>query len=117
MMSINQIAAMLDEQARHAARAKKTPYVPFDAKEIEGYRAFPFPNIGSYRPKGWKLVETFMCDSSGMGDESEPALTIRQLKARLLLDLDKGYGYAIVAVGQFQVVLGAFQKTMPRSRK
>lgn len=115
-MDPSTIKALEDEQAKKAARSKKKPYVPFDGDEIRGYatngKPFPFPNIGSYRPKGWTLVEELFCDKSGLGEDWEPALTIDQLKNKLLehMQSDKDYGYAITSEGPFQLYLGVFEK-------
>lgn len=105
MMSLSTIDAMSRQQARKASKEKKQPYMlwPEDKKAMP---PFPFPCIGSYRPKGWSLVDTLFCDSSGMGSGSEPALTASQL----LEALEPGYGYAIIAEGQFQVYIGKFRK-------
>lgn len=111
MMDLKTIRYLADEQAKKAAREKRVPYAPFDADEVENYPAFPFPNIGSHRPKGWKLVDSLFVDKSGFGSENEPALTIRGLKAKLLEQLQEGYGYAIIEEGQFQLSLGVFKKT------
>jgi hypothetical protein len=62
------------------------------------------PNIGDFRPKGFKLVDDMMVDKSGFGSENEPALTVRQFALRL----QHGKAYAIVEEGQFQVVIGVF---------
>ena len=112
MMSLSAIRALADEQARKAARAKKQPYVPHDAAEIDRWTRFPFPNIGSYRPPGWKLVDDWLCDKSGFGAPHEPALTVEQLKARLKdhTEAEQTYGYAIIEEGQFQIVLGVFEQ-------
>jgi hypothetical protein len=63
------------------------------------------PNIGDYRPKGFKLVDDMMVDKSGFGSENEPALTVRQFALRL----QHGKAYAIVEEGQFQVIIGVFE--------
>jgi hypothetical protein len=116
MMSPETIRALERDQAKKAARAKKKPYVPFDEAEIRSYAVdgvpFPFPNIGSYRPNGWTLVEELFCDKSGLGADWEPALTHNQLKQKLIehVNSDKNYGYAIISEGQFQLYIGVFEK-------
>jgi hypothetical protein len=115
MMSLEAIKELSDEAAQEAAEEVKVPYIPFNRAEIEGYTRFPFPNLGSYVPEGWELLEDpapLFCDSSGFGAENESALTPKQLiKALLeLYDKDSGYGYAIIEVGQFQVYLGIFRR-------
>ena len=112
MMSIQCIRDASDRAARKASREKRTPYVPFDAAEIDGYEQFPFPNIGSYSPRGWEHVESLFCDASGFGSPNEPALTKDQLKAKLkeYLEKEETFGYAVTEVGQFQLHLGVFRK-------
>jgi hypothetical protein len=104
---------MSADAAREAAREHKQPYVIFDANEVERMTILPFPFIGSYRPKGWKVVDRWLCDSSGLGADYEPALSIRQLKAKLSAHTASAteYGYAVVEAGQFQVHLGVFERT------
>jgi hypothetical protein len=115
MLSVAQIVEMSDEQARKAARQHKQPYIPWNAAEVDSYPPFPFPNIGSYRPKGWELVEDWLCDSFGFGLPTEPALTIDQLKARIKERIaENGHlGFAIIQEGEFQIVLGVFNRTKP----
>ena len=112
MMSLEAIRNLSNKQAAKAARSKKVPYVPFDRGEIENYPPFPFPNIGSYIPKGWKELRRLFVDTSGLGSENEPALTTGQFKEKLLElhNANDGYGYAIVEEGQFQVYVGVFEK-------
>lgn len=117
MMSPETIRQMSDEQARKASARRKVPYVPFDEDEVESWgngKPFPFPNLGSYRPRGWTLIEELFCDASGLGSENEPALTPRQLreKVRDIIrgDGSKTYGFAITDVGQFQLYVGVFEK-------
>jgi hypothetical protein len=117
MMSLSCIRAMSADAAREAARSKREPYVIYDRDEIDRMTAFPFPFVGSYVPKGWKLVDTWFCDSSGMGADYEPALSIRQLKAKLIAHAEsaKQFGYALTEAGQFQIRLGIFERT-PKAR-
>ena len=121
MMSTQQIVELSNRAARKAAREKKIPYTPANIEEIKEYATaghpFPFPNLGSHIPRGWKLVETFMCDSSGFGSEDEPALTINGFRNKLLADHEKGYGYAVVQAGEFQVIMGAFEERAVKSKK
>ena len=78
------------------------PMIDAFKAHLPGWR---FPHIGDRRPRGWKLVETLFCDSSGFGLSTEPALTIDQLGQRL----EVGMGYATIETGQFQVCLGVFR--------
>lgn len=81
----------------------------YEVNAWESSRRFPIPNLGALRPAGWKLIDDWLVDASGFGSESEPALTIRQLASRLRDNIGKGYAYAIVEQGQFQIVIGVFE--------
>ena len=106
MFSGTQIAKMSNDAARKAARKKMYPYVIESQEEIEAMPPFPFPFIGSYVPKGWKMVGSYFVDSSGFGNPDEPALTAEQLIEKLQV----GRGYAIIEQGQFQVYVGEFER-------
>jgi hypothetical protein len=110
------IRAVSEDAGRRAAEENKTPYVLYNAEELDDFPPFPFPNLGDHEPEGWRLCTTLFCDKSGMGAPGEPALTIEQLKEKirgilLLSDtLDQTTGFGIVEEGQFQVHLGVFRK-------
>jgi hypothetical protein len=115
MMSMESIRALSDAAAAKAARRNKKPYAIFDEAEVDGYvngATVPFPNLGSYMPPGFRLVESLFVDKSGMGLESEPAMTHAAFFRRLRHDVvEKGnpYFYAIVEEGPFQVYIGVFE--------
>jgi len=114
MMSLEQINRMSREAAEEAAAENKVPFMVEEEEDIKvwkklweiGRLQLPFPDLGSYIPKGWKRVESHFVDSSGLGTVGELALTIGQF----LQILVPGYGYAITEVGQFQVYIGQFKK-------
>ena len=111
MMSLEAIHSMSRQAAREASKSGTQPYVPFDGDEIDKMPPFPFPFLGTHCPKGWKKVgEPLFCDSSGFGDEREPALSIRRLKIILKDNLQFSYGYGIVEAGQFQCYVQAFKR-------
>jgi hypothetical protein len=112
MMSLESIKQISRESGKKAAQRGLFPYVPIHEDEIRTYPPFPFPNLGSHRPKGWKLVDELFVDSSGWGAGDEPALSVRQLVAKLLelQASDKTYGYGIIETGQFQLYLGVFER-------
>lgn len=110
MMNLRTIRLMSDSAARHAAKEKKLPYVPFDAAEVDALAGFPFPFLGEYVPPGWELVDRMFCDSSGFGLESEPALTARAVKEKLKQWLQAEYGYGILEAGPFQVYVGVYKR-------
>jgi len=109
MMSLETIKSENRKVATKAAKSGKLPYI-VEAEDIAEWQrkrcSLPFPNIGNYRPEGWKLVDELFCDSSGFGSRNEPALTYEQL----IETLEVGKGYAIIEVGQFQVYVGVFDK-------
>jgi hypothetical protein len=113
MMSLATIHALEREAGKNAAQEGLLPYVPIHENEIETYPPFPFPILGDYRPKGWELVEELFCDSSGWGGSGEPALSVPQLK-RKLIELQRAnnatYGYGVTEAGEFQLYLGVFKR-------
>lgn len=62
--------------------------------------------------KGYELVKELFVDSSGLGQEDEPALTKSQFQKEVNALLDAHYKlYAtITRQGQFQVYIGLFKK-------
>ena len=105
MMSISAIKQMSDHEARRARAARLTPKVFNNAEDFrDGITSIP--NIGSYRPKSWELVEELFVDSYGLEAPGEPALTVSQLKAT---GYREGMGYAIIEAGQFQLYIGIFK--------
>jgi hypothetical protein len=111
MMSPETINSLSREAAKKAAKEKKIPYSYFDVDDTQQV-PFPFPFLGDYIPKGWKLVDELFVDASGFGAEDEPALTVRSFLALLKKDVEDGnpYGYAITQAGQFQVYVGRYKK-------
>lgn len=105
------------DAAKKAARQHLTPFIVerediADWKE-NGVRSFPFPFIGDYVPKGWDTVKDeedqdvkYFVDSSGFGEDNEPALSLR----RFVEKLEPGFGYAVTEAGQFQVYVEKFHK-------
>lgn len=123
MMSTSVILALSDEAAARAARLARRPYTIFNNEEIDRYPPIPFPDIGSYNPPGWKLLQKengetrfFFVDTTGM-DLRGPAMSIDDLKRALKRTEDEAreakeiYGYAIIEKGQFQLCIGIFRKT------
>lgn len=94
------------DAARQSQEESRTqPFLIMNEAELALWPPFPFPNLGDFSPPGWEEVDRFFCDSSGLGDPNEPALTTDQLKAQLKV----GMGYAIVESGQFQAYIGEFR--------
>ena len=110
MLSYDQIVSMAQDVGKEAKRLGKVPY-SLKSLNVDTLRRFLFPNIGSYRPNGWELVNYKTCDKTGMGHEDEPALTARGLKAWIkdLQRSDTNWAMAIIEDGEFQVVIGLFK--------
>lgn len=106
MMDLQTIKSMNKERCREAKKENLKPFIIESQEQIDSFEGFPFPNFGDFRPKGWKLVKEYFCDSSGFGQDGEGALSIRQF----LKELKIGYGYAIIEAGQFQVYVGEFER-------
>lgn len=136
MMSSQQVNQLADEAARRAKREGKKPIV-FTAEELNDevklaahVRRIPF--VGTYRPAGYKLIpassldfprKDCVCvpwggdeaeryvqvDSSGWGSPNEPALTATQFYDAIRA-IGPGRAYAIVEAGQFQCVIGIFER-------
>lgn len=112
-MSLEAIIAVNQDIGRQAAKKGWKPYVPFNAEEVDRWPPFPMPNIGYHQPKGWeKSGDNWFIDKTGVGYESEPALTHRQFKSQLqdFVESHPGHGYAITEEGPFQLVVSAFRR-------
>jgi len=62
--------------------------------------------VGTKDIYGYKLVETYFVDNSGLGDRNEPAMVF----SVFLDNVKTGYYYGIKEVGQFQVYIGEYEK-------
>lgn len=113
MMSLWAMKDLAKDQAAKAAKENQEPFVFNDVEEMLMSKTFPFPNIGSYRPKGWRLLERMFCDKSGLGASHEPALTVGQMQAKMFKILERArnvIGFAVIQEGQFQCYVGVFRK-------
>ena len=107
MLDLDTIKKMNKETAIAAKRNK------VNLKEYSGENATEYaksiPNIGNLRPKGYTLTDTFIVDSSGCGASNEPAMTF----SHFIKVIKKGFCYAIIEAGQFQVYIGEFEPDWP----
>lgn len=76
-------------------------------------------SIETLELKGYKLIKEFFVDSSGFGQDFEPALTIDKFLIELRRVLEEaGMVYSfITGVGPFQVYVGLFSKTGKKNSK
>lgn len=107
MMDLRTIELMSMEAAERAAKKNLQPFV-VEQTDIDRWRGetprFPFPNLGSFVPAGWREERELFVDTSGFGAPDEPALTASQLVEQL----KPGRGYGITRIGQFQAYVGEF---------
>lgn len=112
-MSLTVIRQINEEIAAEAAQQDRRPYVPWDAEEVEHWTRCPLPNLGYFEPRDWEKTEsTWFIDKSGVGLESEPALTWTQFRRKLAdyVAENPGHGFGIVEEGEFQLYVSAFRR-------
>jgi len=133
MMSSDQISNEAERHARKAKRHGKQPHflsaLGDDAIRAECKR---IPFLGDYVPRGFARVhvgqtfgdnygygtadhEHLFVDSSGCGGRGERAMTVGEFAE--FVQRHPGYGYAIVEAGQFQIVLGVYQRTKEKAAR
>jgi len=101
MMSLEQIIYE-NKKAEDGARTKDIQ--PIVALTDADTKIRSAPYIGDYKPLGWKQINTYFVDNSGLGSPDKPALTYTEF----LLKVKRGRGYAIISAGQFQVYVAEF---------
>jgi len=127
MMSLGTMLSMREDAARKARRNHIKPAYWLRSKGALN-KVVPF--IGDYRPEDFELVEPetlaipesvrpwvvtdpicsppyLEVDISGWGNPEEPVLTSQEFLALAAANPD--IGWALVEVGQFQGVVGAFR--------
>lgn len=127
MMSLGTMLSMREDAARKARRNHTKPAYWLRS---EGALNKPVPFIGDYRPEDFDLVDRttlvvpqdvpawkvhdsiatapyIEVDTSGWGDPAEPVLTRDEFL--VLAEANPDIGWALVEVGQFQGVVGAFR--------
>lgn len=110
MWSSSVIADFARQAAIKALADEIEPYNPGSIEEPTGWGTrFQLPNLGDFRPEGWRLVDSRLVDNTGM-DEHGPAMTRRRFIDWVMETVadDPTAGFAVIEVGQFQVVVGYF---------
>ena len=113
MMSLESIQALNEEIAAEAAAEKRVPFAPDGPTDVDRWPPFPFPNLGSYVPDNWQLLDVhWFVDKTGKGKDWEIALSVSQFREALRQHLSEhpGDGLAITEEGPFQAVVSAFRK-------
>lgn len=110
MKPLSEIEAESREWAQEAARKKREPFVFFNDSDV--HPPWDFPLLGEHVPECWELVEELFCDLTGLGSESEPALTTKQLEAKIrgIITQPGTYGFGLISVGQFQGTVGVYKR-------
>ena len=98
MYSLEQIKAMNNKASK---KAKQTELQPYIARCNGDEQVSTCQRLGNYIPKGWKLVNTYFVDNSGLGSDNEPALSFKQFLGKVRA----GYGYGIGEAGQVQIYI------------
>ncbi len=113
MMDLATIQQQSREAALTAARERRLPFL-VEYHDLHAIRsrlrggagsAVPFPDIGSYRPPGFRTIRTLFIDTSGFGSPRERALTFEQLANEITI----GHAYAFIEIGQFQAYLREYR--------
>ena len=112
MIDGNEIRRLINDATRSAARHGKQPFVM--TKELaeqlvtdrENFDGINIPSFGDYIPKGWTVGVRYFVDSSGVGLDTESAMTMVQFMAKMV----PGRGYAMTQEGQFQIYVTEFIK-------
>lgn len=118
MWGLETIRKINHEAAVKAREARLEPTVLESEEQLEDWPPFPLPHLGDACAdidKENERVETLFVDSSGMGAENEPALTINQFKTQLK-SLMGEYGSLKLAIedqGQFQVHIAVWKYGAP----
>ena len=137
MMDIETIVALNKEAGNKAKRHgdKPTTFDKEDIRMLENGNIKPIKsivNLGDYVPKGWRRFDInqmkkvlqlpfdwkflekggLFVDSSGVGTDSEPALSLKQFVETVigLVKTREDLGFAIYSEGQFQVSIGVYEK-------
>lgn len=92
MMTLALIKQLSREAGQRAAKQKREPLVAFCDKDEA---VFKCPNLGTYIPKDWKLIDR---------------LFVNKNSADFLAQIKEGLGYAIIEEGEFQLYIGVFKK-------
>lgn len=109
MMGLEYIKALSEDAGKEAKWRGLEPKVvnKEDESLVEEIRSIP--NLGTYVPKGWEMVEEHFVDSSGFGSPGEPALTFEQF-TEVVMAADPDHGFGLTQTGQFQVYIGEFRR-------
>jgi hypothetical protein len=104
MMSIEMIKELNAKRGKEAQVYGKMPFMLYTEEQKNFLDKIP--NIGDFRPKGFKFLRELFVDASGFGAEDEAAMTFGQF----VKEAQIGKAYAIIEAGQFQVRIAEFEK-------
>ncbi len=118
MYSLDVIKQLNKEAAEKAILEEIEPTLIAREDEVDEMPPFPFPMIGDKKVE-LSRIETLFCDSSGFGQDGEPALSINQLK-RKLKEMIRNHGpirVAVIESGQFQIYLDVWKAEVNEDKK
>jgi hypothetical protein len=122
MMGIAEIRAANRSATANARRTGRKPWEPSPEErerlKAGDSKAARFPYLADYVPRGWERTEQepIFVDISGVGLDSEPALTAKQW-AREIGNDPSGTAYAVIEAGQFQGYLARYRRKAVKWRK
>ena len=140
MMDLETIKALNDEAMERAEENGDEPLQlnEHDREELKDSfgKLSSIPLLGDYIPNGWAKVDIndykdylevpewwwgckllskgdLWCDSSGLGRENEPSLTMDEFRniVNQLLDINENFGFGLYSTGQFQAGVRVFRQT------
>ena len=139
MMDLDTIKALNDEALERAEENGDEPLQlnEHDREELKDSfgKLSSMPMLGDYIPNGWSKVDIndykdylevpewwwgckllskgdLWCDSSGLGRENEPSLTMDEFRniVNQLLDINQNFGFGLYSTGQFQAGVRVFRQ-------
>jgi len=101
------------DAAKIAERENKQPFLVTDRDlkhwqkdAADGiYPALPFPSLGTYVPKGYKVTGSLVLDTTAVGLEGKPTLTFRTFVGKLR----EGFAYAVTEAEESRVHIAEFE--------
>lgn len=115
MLDYSQIRDASEKAGRKAKRAGTKP-LSIRQYTGENFKQFckKIPFLGDYTPQGWDTIDAIQdifVDSSGLGGDNEPAISLAQFKRKLdnfKLSGDN-YGFGVSEAGEFQVYIRVYR--------
>jgi hypothetical protein len=101
------IAMLARQAAIEAIYYEKQPYNPQPGETSRWGERAPIPNLGDYRPDGWKLIDWIEIERMFTTGQERACAWIEQTLA-----VDSTAGFAMIEETQFTFVIGYFTQDM-----